>query len=252
MGPQYTAVADETLAAVHVAVFIRNDLFKQVGRVGTDRVATGIANIIGNKGGVGVSMDIGTTSFLFVCAHFAAHQEQVARRNLDFKKINNKLKLGLERQPDVALAQDRFERVFWMGDLNYRVNGTRKMVDVLMKRDMHEVMLANDQLIMEMDKREVFKGFEEGDITFKPTYKFDTGFDRYDTSSKQRIPAWTDRVLYKRSRKVKLEKYDACADVRSSDHKPVYAIFSVAFVPLERKAEAAPDLSGKSSACSIM
>jgi phosphatidylinositol-bisphosphatase len=250
MGPQYTAVADETLAAVHVAVFIRNDLFKQVGRVGTDKVATGIANVIGNKGGVGVSMDIGTTSFLFVCAHFAAHQGHVARRNLDFKKINHKLKLGLERLPEVTLAQDRFDRVFWMGDLNYRVNGTRKMVDELLRRDMREVMLANDQLTLAMKNRDVFAGFDEGDITFAPTYKFDTGTNRYDTSNKQRISAWTDRVLYKRSRKVKLERYDACADVMTSDHKPVYAIFSVAFVPLERRDAPAPDL--KSNLCSIM
>ncbi len=34
---------------------------------------------------------------------------------------------------------ERFDRVFWLGDLNYRINGTRDMVDLLLKGNMHEV-----------------------------------------------------------------------------------------------------------------
>ena len=31
---------------------------------------------------------------------------------------------------------------------------------------------------------------------FDPTYKYDYAKPDYDTSSKARIPAWTDRVLF--------------------------------------------------------
>lgn len=41
-----------------------------------------------------------------------------------------------------------------------------------------------------------FKGFIEGEINFAPTYKYDLFSDDYDTGDKQRIPAWTDRVLF--------------------------------------------------------
>jgi phosphatidylinositol-bisphosphatase len=43
-----------------------------------------------------------------------------------------------------------------------------------------------------------FRGFTEGKLTFAPTYKFDPFSDDYDTSEKMRIPAWTDRVLWRR------------------------------------------------------
>ena len=43
-----------------------------------------------------------------------------------------------------------------------------------------------------------FRGFTEGRLTFAPTYKFDPFSDDYDTSEKMRIPAWTDRVLWRR------------------------------------------------------
>lgn len=37
----------------------------------------------------------------------------------------------------------------------------------------------------------IFKGFQEPDIHFLPSYKFDIGKDSYDTSSKQRTPSYT-------------------------------------------------------------
>ena len=37
----------------------------------------------------------------------------------------------------------------FMGDLNYRVEGNRRAVDVLLENDMMDVMLSNDQLGIE-------------------------------------------------------------------------------------------------------
>lgn len=42
-----------------------------------------------------------------------------------------------------------------------------------------------------MDSGAAFLGYEEGPITFRPTYRYDIGTDTYDTSEKLRIPAWT-------------------------------------------------------------
>lgn len=43
---------------------------------------------------------------------------------------------------------ERFDRAFWMGDLNYRIDGTRKMVDTLVAEGLIEVMIANDQVCL--------------------------------------------------------------------------------------------------------
>ena len=75
--PDHELLSHETLAATHIAVFVKKELLPYVSRVEHGSVATGIANTIGNKGGVAVSCSLGATSFLFVNAHFAAHQNNV-------------------------------------------------------------------------------------------------------------------------------------------------------------------------------
>jgi hypothetical protein len=52
--------------------------------------------------------------------------------------------------------------------------------------------------------------------------------DGYDSSAKQRIPSWTDRILFKsksNANQLLLERYDAAMTMTSSDHKPVFAEF---------------------------
>ncbi|KAF4036989.1 putative DNase I-like protein [Phytophthora infestans] len=129
-------------------------------------------------------------------------------------------------------VSDLFDRVFWYGDLNYRINGTRRMVDTLLLRNQYEVLHANDQLQREMKAGNVFPHFREGQLNFRPTYKFDKRSDVYDSSSKQRIPSWTDRVLYLSNDKlhdIELLSYRSQTNFRTSDHRPVCATFQVKF-----------------------
>jgi len=67
----------------------------------------------------------------------------------------------------------------------------------------------------------------EGEIKFPPTYKFDKRSNIYDTSKKQRVPSWCDRILWKKTERVILQSYDSVPDVTFSDHRPVLATFEV-------------------------
>lgn len=111
----------------------------------------------------------------------------------------------------------------------------------------YEDVLKFDQLKSLMRKRTLLQGFVEGKITFPPTFKYDIGTDRWDSSSKQRCPAWTDRILFQQqlstdivkdpatsTRKdesniskpmLTLRKYTSVQGCRHSDHRPVVATF---------------------------
>lgn len=69
-----------------------------------------------------------------------------------------------------------------------------------------------------MKQHIVFAGYNEGPLVFRPTYKYDNNSETYDSSEKQRIPSWTDRVLYK-GRGLDLFKYNR-AELKTSDHRP--------------------------------
>jgi phosphatidylinositol-bisphosphatase len=85
----------------------------------------------------------------------------------------------------------------------------------------------------------IFREFEEGPITFPPTYKYDPGTQRFDTSHKQRAPAYTDRILFKSKGSshrrdssgsmgigpLQCLMYTSVPSICTSDHKPVWGLY---------------------------
>uniref|UniRef100_A0A7S1S5B4 Inositol polyphosphate-related phosphatase domain-containing protein n=1 Tax=Alexandrium catenella TaxID=2925 RepID=A0A7S1S5B4_ALECA len=69
--------------------------------------------------------------------------------------------------------------------------------------------------------------FEEAAIHFPPTYKFDAHTARYDSSKKQRVPSWTDRILWKRDPHIRPVAYHSVEGMQCSDHRPIFAQFEV-------------------------
>jgi hypothetical protein len=47
--------------------------------------------------------------------------------------------------------------VFWVGDLNYRINGNSRAVGYLLRSRLNEVLHANDQLRLQQKKGRVFQ-----------------------------------------------------------------------------------------------
>ena len=64
----------------------------------------------------------------------------------------------------------------------------------------------------------------ESPIKFLPTYKYGKGAKYYDIS--KRVPAWTDRILYKKSENIKCIKYSRI-NIKISDHRPVFGLFEI-------------------------
>jgi len=113
--------------------------------------------------------------------------------------------------------------VIWLADTNYRIDLENETARALVTKGDLDELVASDQLKRAIDSQAAFLGYEEGPLLFPPTYRYDVNSDDYDTSEKMRIPAWTDRVLY-RGQSLDLSAYSR-AELRGSDHRPVFAIF---------------------------
>ena len=75
------------------------------------------------------------------------------------------------------------------------------------------------------------KSFIEGDIKFPPTYKYDIDTDNFDTSKKNRKPAYCDRIFFKADpknfAKCEVKDYNSLPAFKTSDHKPVYGLYYI-------------------------
>lgn len=109
------------------------------------------------------------------------------------------------------------------GDLNYRINPATidaTKAKALIEKEKYSIILEQDQLKEQMRLGHVFSGFTEGPIQFRPTYKYDPSTDNWDSSEKNRAPAWCDRILYKGEHITQVD-YSSQLQYKLSDHKPV-------------------------------
>lgn len=104
-------------------------------------------------------------------------------------------------------------------------------------------MIKNDHPIL--------KNYQEGQLNFDPTYKYDIDSNLYDSSSKSMAPAWADRILMCRDPQFKrylvrdaYKKDDQAAAIPEfyhrkesffSDHRPVLAIYKIQVVKTNRE-----------------
>jgi hypothetical protein len=107
-------------------------------------------------------------------------------------------KLGVFFPP---LKADDHDIIIWLGDLNYRIVSTLETETVYSMIESNDCMtlLTYDQLNQEKEKNNIFQGFNEGLLTFPPTYQYIPGKDIYDQrkEGKKRCPAWCDRILWR-------------------------------------------------------
>ena len=191
---------------------------------------------------------------LFVTSHLAAHVKNVDARNADFKRIISELEaqaparfLRPRKNRDGSLVEcdgsyllQSMDHVFFSGDLNYRIDRPREYVEqcimnikqsTLSNSDRETAaamkkLLRSDQLLRVIASGHAFAGFDEAQIKFLPTFKFDKGTLHYDTSHKQRVPSWTDRIIF-RSRKVRVLEYQSYVGATHSDHRPVFGTYQL-------------------------
>ncbi|KAG6374303.1 hypothetical protein JVT61DRAFT_4325 [Boletus reticuloceps] len=194
LGP-YIPLVKERMMGLYLSVYIHRDLHDLVeGKlmatwecrpltvlVGFSKSAVTaglIGGRVGNKGGVGISLKIDGSTFLFLNAHLTAHEGKVHHRLANLAKIKAELAVDDFLQPhDPRTSReditDRFDYTFLCGDLNFRLDITRLHADWLISRHDYAQAFAFDQLRRQMETNSAFSGFQEAPINFPPTFKYD-------------------------------------------------------------------------------
>ncbi|CAD6914913.1 unnamed protein product [Tilletia laevis] len=214
---EYAFVRSEQLVGTALLILVKTSLLHNVRQIESATKKTGLRGMSGNKGGVAIRLKVFDSTVCFVTAHLAAGQSNVDQRNDDYRTISS----GLVFSQGTSISSH--DHIFWFGDFNYRIDIANERARYYAEMDDYSALMAKDQLKRAQEAQLVFVGFNEGQIGFRPTYKYDNGTSTYDSSEKQRVPAWTDRILF-RGLGLRQLIYNR-AELVTSDHRPVYAFF---------------------------
>ena len=156
----------------------------------------------------------------------------------NFDDQTSKIKPEPYEELESSIGVNQYDLVIFSGDLNYRINMEIEDCKKLLELKDIESLLEKDQLYTSIRAKDIdLEDFFEGQIRFLPTYKFQDGTNEYDYT--ERVPGWTDRILFRANNlsDVILCKYSSIFDAKTSDHKPVYAIFKINFNSHEKNKE---------------
>ncbi|XP_071386848.1 inositol polyphosphate 5-phosphatase K [Centroberyx affinis] len=246
----YVLVASQRMQGVLLLVFSKFCHLPFLRGVQTESTRTGLGGYWGNKGGVSARMTVFGHPVCFLNCHLPAHMRNLEQRMEDFESILQQQQF----EGGTATGVLDHDVVFWFGDLNFRIEDYDiHVVKCAIDSNKLPLLWERDQLNMAKSTESILDGFIEGPLKFPPTYKFDVGTHTYDTSTKKRKPAWTDRILWRHRRtgspvpthnaalqrgltswlggatKVTQHAYRSHMGYTISDHKPVSALFSLHF-----------------------
>ncbi|OHT13312.1 Endonuclease/Exonuclease/phosphatase family protein [Tritrichomonas foetus] len=179
----YTIAYSVSLGGVFATAIFKNDSPIPITVDLPKKMRLGLHGMTANKSAIIFPTTVGENAKInFVGCHLSAHQANTEARNQELKSLLN-------------YASMNSDYVVLIGDLNYRINLSYEECLLKIKNNDLDQLFENDQLNQARKIDSELAKFEEGKVSFMPTYKFDKNSDVYDTSPKMRIPSYTDRVL---------------------------------------------------------
>ena len=230
----YVLVKDIDLVGIYLLVFIKSNHMNKITKIDFQIVKNGLMGNIGNKGSCFVRMNVNDTIICIANNHFSAGiQYSETRRS----EIVNVLNTTINKYPNVPFKD--YDYFFLFGDLNIRLNlelQDENIVNLINKfnnnyfnnnnnfENIINNILKFDQFKIYQNETSIISNVEEGKINFCPTYKYFIGENKYDV--RKRVPAWCDRILFKKNSHTKCLCYNRC-EFTLSDHKPVYGLYQI-------------------------
>ena len=258
----YTLVAKAVNVGVALLVYARGDTVgARVRDVQTQWASCG-PGWMGNKGSVAVRFRVDDEVYTFVSAHLTAHLPNYERRTQDWANIISSTLFpplpGSESKAFSTIYDSA--HLFFFGDLNFRLDVPKSLARSEMERMIRTVegrkqLVQYDQLVRAQREGSIPVMKEPALWDFQPTYKcllkhvdayryvhvsaFPVPWLRLINTrpnSQQRLPAWTDRILYVSASDQSITQssiepllYTSIPSYTTSDHKPVVALLLLPF-----------------------
>ena len=205
LGTEYEVLEKVKLLEMKLVVCVRSELVADFSNIEKGVEATGVAHVVGNKGGLGIKIEYKGTSMVFLSCHLAAHMGHTEDRLSNVREIFRNLRFGNAKIEMTA----QFDYLFLFGDLNFRIEKERMckdwgissdqcfdhVIDKIDKKEF-ESLYAYDQLCDAQKSVGFLSGFREGKYNFAPTFKVCRGVFGTEYNP-QRIPSYCDRILWK-------------------------------------------------------
>lgn len=235
LGDRYYMLVGERRGQMRLQIWATRKVVENVTDIKVTGANTGIGNLLSNKGGIVISLTYRQTRLSFASVHLAAHEgESYYKARCDSMRSILKEAKTFEKgaKLDIATAS---HHCFVFGDLNFRTrfneekkyeDNIKLATDLISFKD-YASLYAFDELNEGLAKGDFLLGFKTLECDFAPTFKVERQRDYvYKT---QRMPSWTDRVLFNSSRGLEENlvplAYEACPDHITSDHKPIRSAF---------------------------
>ncbi|KAM3319481.1 type IV inositol polyphosphate 5-phosphatase 9 isoform X1 [Capsicum chacoense] len=229
----FECITSKQMVGIFITIWARSPLLPYIRHTSVSSVGCGIFGCLGNKGSVSVRFCLHETSFCFVCSHLASGGKQGDKRERNANASQILSRTRFSSDPFQCLPRKILEhdRVIWLGDLNYRIYLPEPTTRSLVNDRQWTTLLQNDQLKAELREGCTFEGWNEEEIEFAPTYKYNQDSDDYygcnnqkGKKEKNRMPAWCDRIIWF-GKGLKQRQYSR-GECKLSDHRPVRAIFT--------------------------
>jgi hypothetical protein len=208
------------LVGVFMIVFVKSSVRDRIRKFDHVILKTGFMGTLGNKGSCIIRFNYYETTFAISCGHFSAGSSATNSRVNELIEILNK---EFPSHKDLKFRDHDVAIIF--GDLNFRIDlDINTCLSIIDDNDLKQLRLY-DQFLKSKEVNPYLFDIEEGNLNFKPTYKYVVGSLDYD-SKKKRVPSWCDRVLYMKSKFIQQTAYDR-VEYTYSDHRPIHSIFEL-------------------------
>ncbi|EAS01600.2 endonuclease/exonuclease/phosphatase family protein (macronuclear) [Tetrahymena thermophila SB210] len=249
---KYKMLKWKDLVGIFMVLFVKEPLVKRIKRLESEEVKTGLGGKLGNKGCVIIKFTVDDSNICLINSHLESGLKNSMDRIKNIQEIHQKLLSSDQKRKD---GKNDFDYRIFMGDMNFRVqlpnSETRIQLDRYenskkhSKQDAQTILrelLKQDQLNILRDKSEkhdYLSKYQEHQINFPPTYKFDVGTRRYDTSKKNRTPSWCDRILIWHNENLLIKQYFYNSkELLHSDHRPVVTYYNLEIKKIDQEKRA--------------